>query len=75
VEIHAPDRFGLLYRVGHVFAEQGFSLGGARVHTQRGIAIDSFYLEGADAAILDGARLAALKAALTATLVQPNGVR
>jgi [protein-PII] uridylyltransferase len=70
VEIHAPDRFGLLYRVGHVLAEQGFSLGGARVHTQRGIAIDSFYLDADNAAALDAERLATLKSALTAALTQ-----
>jgi len=73
VEIHAPDRFGLLYRVGHVFAEQGYSLSGARVHTQRGIAIDSFFLESDEKTPLDGARLAQLKTALIAAITQPSG--
>jgi [protein-PII] uridylyltransferase len=68
VEIHAPDRFGLLYRIGHVFTELGFSLGGARVHTQRGIAIDSFYLETEDNKPLGTDQLSLLKAALTTVL-------
>lgn len=68
VEIHAPDRFGLLYRIGHVFTDQGFSLGGARVHTQRGIAIDSFYLDADGQAPLESDRLVTLKNALVAVL-------
>jgi [protein-PII] uridylyltransferase len=74
VEIHAPDRFGLLYRVGHVFAEQGYSLTGARVHTQRGIAIDSFFLESDEKTPFDQDRLSRLKTALTGTLAQPVAV-
>jgi [protein-PII] uridylyltransferase len=64
VEIHAADRFGLLYRVGHVIASLNFSLTAARVHTQRGLAIDSFYLESGDQTPLDPARLVELHAAL-----------
>ena len=71
VEIHTPDRFGLLYRVGHVFAELGYSLSGARVHTQRGIAIDSFYLDSDEKTTLDISRLTELRTALTSTLSQP----
>jgi len=37
VEIHAPDRFGLLYRIGHVITDHKFNLAAARVHTQRGL--------------------------------------
>ncbi len=68
VEIHAPDRFGLLYRVGKAMAEHEFNLAAARVHTQRGLAIDSFYLEPADHKPLDAARLTSLQAALAAVL-------
>lgn len=67
VEIHAPDRFGLLYRVGHVITDQGFSLAAARVHTQRGLAIDSFYLESGDNVPIDLPRLRRLQAALLET--------
>lgn len=68
VEIHAPDRFGLLYRVGHIFAEQGYSLSAARVHTQRGIAIDSFFLESDEKIPFDGERLTRLKTSLNGIL-------
>jgi [protein-PII] uridylyltransferase len=67
VEIHAPDRFGLLYRIGHVITDHGFSLAAARVHTQRGLAIDSFYLESGDQVPVDAARLARLQEALIST--------
>lgn len=66
VEIHAADRFGLLYRVGRVIADQGFSLTSARVHTERGLAIDSFHLEPADKRVVDAPRLTAMRDALVA---------
>jgi [protein-PII] uridylyltransferase len=68
VEIHAPDRFGLLYRVGHVISEKGFSLAAARVHTLRGLAIDSFHLESGDKLPVDVVRLTALRDALQAVI-------
>lgn len=71
VEIHAADRFGLLYRVGRVFAEHGFSLTAARVHTERGLAIDSFHLEAADQRPVDATRLAALRDALAQATAAP----
>ncbi|MBA4136804.1 MAG: hypothetical protein C0518_05755 [Opitutus sp.] len=64
VEMHVPDRFGLLYRVGRVIAEAGFSLTSARVHTERGLAIDRFHLDAADDKPVDAARLNALREAL-----------
>lgn len=72
VEIHAADRFGLLYRVGRLIAEQGYNLSAARVHTERGLAIDSFHLEPADKRPLDVTRLALLRSALQ-TAVAPAG--
>jgi [protein-PII] uridylyltransferase len=64
VEIRAPDRFGLLYRVGRTIAEKGFSLTAARVDTERGQAIDRFHLESADDRAVDNARLVELRDAL-----------
>lgn len=66
VEIRAPDRFGLLYRVGRVIAEKGFNLAAARVDTERGQAIDRFHLEPADERKVDVARLTELRDALAA---------
>ncbi|HEY4300297.1 MAG TPA: ACT domain-containing protein [Candidatus Didemnitutus sp.] len=68
VEVHAPDRFGLLYRIGHVLTDEGFSLTAARVHTQRGLAIDSFYLESGDHGPVTAARLAQLQSTLAESL-------
>lgn len=64
VEIRAPDRFGLLYRVGRAIAEKGFSLTAARVDTERGQAIDRFHLESADDRTVDAQRLGELRDAL-----------
>lgn len=64
VEIHAQDRYGLLYRMGRVIAEHGFNLLAARVHTERGLAFDQFDLETADERAVDVARLRALREAL-----------
>jgi [protein-PII] uridylyltransferase len=68
VEIHAPDRFGLLYRVGRVMTEHGFSLTAARVNTERGLAIDSFHLEPADRRAVDATRLIRLREVLLGTV-------
>jgi [protein-PII] uridylyltransferase len=64
LEIQAADRFGLLYRVGRVISDQGFSLAAARVHTERGVAIDRFHLEAADRNPVDVPRLEKLRAEL-----------
>lgn len=64
VEMRAPDRFGLLYRVGRVIAEKGFNLTAARVDTERGQAIDRFHLEPADERKVDVSRLTELRDAL-----------
>ncbi|MDP2139041.1 MAG: ACT domain-containing protein, partial [Candidatus Didemnitutus sp.] len=61
IEVHAPDRFGLLYRVGRVIAENGFSLTAARVHTERGLAYDQFDLDPSDDRAVDVARLTGLR--------------
>jgi [protein-PII] uridylyltransferase len=66
VEMRAPDRYGLLYRVGRVIAEKGFNLAAARVDTERGQAIDRFHLEPADKRTVDRVRLTELRDALTA---------
>jgi [protein-PII] uridylyltransferase len=71
VEIHAADRFGLLYRVGRIIAEHGFNLSAAKVHTERGLAIDRFHLEPADKRPLDVERLTVLRQALHAAITRP----
>ncbi len=44
VEIQAPDRLGLLFHLGRAIREAGYALTFANVATERGYAIDTFYL-------------------------------
>lgn len=45
LELQAPDRIGLLFRVGTAIREAGYALTFANVTTERGYAIDTFYLQ------------------------------
>lgn len=44
LELQAPDRLGLLFRVGSAIRESGHALTYASVATERGYALDTFYL-------------------------------
>lgn len=48
VEIQAPDQIGLLYLVSRAISNQGFDITFSRIGTERGIAIDTFYIESSD---------------------------
>ncbi len=50
VEIQARDQIGLLFRLAKAISSQGYDITFARVGTERGIAIDNFYIESSDAA-------------------------
>ena len=52
IEIESEDRLGLLYALSQTFAELRLDISGARVVTERGAAIDSFYVRE-----LDGGRV------------------
>jgi [protein-PII] uridylyltransferase len=45
VEIQARDQLGLLYRLAKTISERGFDITFARIGTERGVAIDTFYVE------------------------------
>ncbi|MFN7340115.1 MAG: HD domain-containing protein [Opitutia bacterium] len=45
LELQAPDRIGLLFRVGTAIRESGHALSYANVATERGYALDTFYLQ------------------------------
>jgi len=66
VEIQAVDQVGLLYLLSRAISEQGFDITFSRVGTERGIAIDTFYIEssGTERAV-DETRLHALRDVLT----------
>ncbi len=66
VEIQARDLIGLLYRLAKTISDHGFDITFARVSTEHGVAIDTFYIESSDPARpADKARLLALRDTLT----------
>ena len=48
IEIETEDRLGLLYAISQAFAELLLDISGARIVTERGAAIDSFYVRERD---------------------------
>ena len=48
VEIQARDQIGLLYRLAKTISDHSFDITFARIGTERGVAIDTFYIEPAN---------------------------
>ena len=48
IEIQTEDRLGLLYAISQTFSEQALDIARARIVTERGAAIDSFYVRELD---------------------------
>ncbi|OAM87681.1 [protein-PII] uridylyltransferase [Termitidicoccus mucosus] len=71
VEIQARDHLGLLYQLSKSIYDHGFDITFARIGTERGIAIDTFYIESTDGEQIDETRLHTLRDALHA-LVAPE---
>ena len=66
VEIQGRDQLGLLYRVAKIISDHGFDITFARIGTERGVAIDTFYIESDNHQPVDNPeRLRALQGALT----------
>ena len=69
VEIQARDEIGLLFRLGKTISDHGFDITFARIGTERGIAIDTFYIESDNhEPTEDTNRLHALREALSAII-------
>ena len=65
VEVQARDQLGLLYRLAKTISEHGFDITFARIGTERGVAIDTFYIESDNhEPVEDTERLRALRDAL-----------
>ncbi|MSU50487.1 MAG: [protein-PII] uridylyltransferase [Opitutus sp.] len=65
VEVQARDQIGLLYRLAKTISDHCFDITFARIGTERGVAIDTFYIEGANHEPVETPeRLNALRAAL-----------
>ena len=45
VEVHATDQIGLLYRLAREIFKHGFDIDFARISTEKGVAVDTFYVE------------------------------
>ncbi len=45
IEVQAADRIGLLYRLSRLISKKGFDITFARIATERGVAMDTFYIE------------------------------
>lgn len=72
VEVQARDQIGLLHRLAKAMSEHGFDITFARINTERGVALDTFYIEPADAAApADADRLHALRDSLRAIITPP----
>lgn len=69
VEIQAHDQIGLLFRLAQTISAHGFDITFARIGTERGIAIDTFYIEDeAHVPVTDPHRLRDLREALAAVI-------
>jgi len=76
VEVHAPDRVGVLYRITAALADVGLDIRSARVQTLGHEVIDAFYLVDAEGQKLrDPDQLARLEAAIVAALGPDRGAR
>ena len=75
VEVQARDQIGLLYRLAKAIFDFGFDITFARIGTERGVAIDTFYIESANhEPIDDPERLRGLRNALT-EVITPTPVQ
>ncbi|MGC6424409.1 MAG: [protein-PII] uridylyltransferase [Lentimonas sp.] len=45
IEVQASDRIGLLYQLARLISKKGFDITFARIATERGVAMDTFYIE------------------------------
>ncbi|MFM9090927.1 MAG: [protein-PII] uridylyltransferase, partial [Verrucomicrobiota bacterium] len=72
VEVQARDQIGLLYRLAKAISDHGFDITFARIGTERGVAIDTFYIEGANhEPVVGPERLEALRASLNEVIAAP----
>jgi [protein-PII] uridylyltransferase len=62
VEVQARDQIGLLYQLAKTISDHHFDITFARIGTERGVAIDTFYIEdAADEPVEDDTRLHRLR--------------
>jgi [protein-PII] uridylyltransferase len=65
IDVESPDKLGLLHAITHAIAHLSLNISFAKIHTERGIAFDVFYVTGLDGSkITDEDRLNNIKATL-----------
>ena len=45
IEVQAKDQIGLLFKITRLITDKGFDISFARIATERGVAMDTFYIE------------------------------
>ncbi len=74
VEIQAFDQIGLLYQLAKTIYDHGFDITFARISTERGIALDTFYIESANhEPTTDTGRLMSLRDSLSLVISPATG--
>jgi [protein-PII] uridylyltransferase len=69
IEIQTGDQIGLLYKLARAIYEHGYDISFARINTERGVAVDTFYIESIEpTALPDQSRLVALRQAIEASV-------
>jgi [protein-PII] uridylyltransferase len=69
IEVQAGDRLGLLYRLARLIYSKGFDITFARIATERGVAMDTFYIENRmDAGQVDSDNLLDLRSELESVI-------
>jgi [protein-PII] uridylyltransferase len=68
VELQCEDRIGLLYNLAKAIFDHGFDITFARIATERGVAMDTFYIEPINKENNDGANLLPLREKLNAII-------
>jgi [protein-PII] uridylyltransferase len=72
IEVETEDRLGLLYTISQTLAELRLDISAARIVTERGAAIDSFYIRDADygGKIVSAERLEQISSQLQAAIAR-----
>jgi [protein-PII] uridylyltransferase len=72
-ELETRDRIGLLYRITRAVFENEFDINFARINTERGTALGTFFLSNADSAHSpESDRIHSLNAAIHALVSEPE---
>jgi [protein-PII] uridylyltransferase len=72
IEVQSPDHLGLLYLLANTIYERGFDITFARINTERGVAVDTIYIEKMGQTDADGdtAKLKELRDGLSKIVAQ-----